>query len=173
MGTNNQINNYIVNDRLDLNRIIKDYTPYVKTIINNMVYSNLTEEDKEEILSDVFFVFWKNRFKEIPVIDAFIAGITKNLVREKLRKKVISLDIADYENNLGYTDIDMFDEKREKIEKVKEKMKELSDIEVKIIDMFYYYSKSTKEIANELNLTETNVRSKLHRIRKKIKRNFI
>ncbi len=173
MGTNNQINNYIVNDRLDLNRIIKDYTPYVKTIINNMVYNNLTEEDKEEILSDVFFVFWKNRFKEIPVIDAFIAGITKNLVREKLRKKVISLDIADYENNLGYTDIDMFDEKREKIEKVKEKMKELSDIEVKIIDMFYYYSKSTKEIANELNLTETNVRSKLHRIRKKIKRNFI
>lgn len=153
MGTNNQINNYIVNDRLDLNRIIKDYTPYVKTIINNMVYNNLTEEDKEEILSDVFFVFWKNRFKEIPVIDAFIAGITKNLVREKLRKKVISLDIADYENNLGYTDIDMFDEKREKIEKVKEKMKELSDIEVKIIDMFYYYSKSTKEIANELNLT--------------------
>lgn len=173
MGTNNQINNYIVNDRLDLNRIIKDYTPYVKTIINNMVYNNLTEEDKEEILSDVFFVFWKNRFKEIPVIDAFIAGITKNLVREKLRKKVISLDIADYENNLGYTDIDMFDEKREKIEKVKEKMKELSDIELKIIDMFYYYSKSTKEIANELNLTETNVRSKLHRIRKKIKRNFI
>ena len=173
MGTNNQINNYIVNDRLDLNRIIKDYTPYVKTIINNMVYNNLTEEDKEEILSDVFFVFWKNRFKEIPVIDAFIAGITKNLVREKLRKKVISLDIADYENNLGYKDIDMFDEKREKIEKVKEKMKELSDIEVKIIDMFYYYSKSTKEIANELNLTETNVRSKLHRIRKKIKRNFI
>ena len=173
MGTNNQINNYIVNDRLDLNRIIKDYTPYVKTIINNMVYNNLTDEDKEEILSDVFFVFWKNRFKEIPAIDAFIAGITRNLVREKLRKKVISLDIADYENNLGYTDIDMFDEKREKIEKVKEKMKELSDIEVKIIDMFYYYSKSTKEIANELNLTETNVRSKLHRIRKKIKRNFI
>lgn len=173
MGTNNQINNYIVNDRLDLNRIIKDYTPYVKTIINNMVYNNLTEEDKEEILSDVFFVFWKNRFKEIPVIDAFIAGITKNLVREKLRKKVILLDIADYENNLGYTDIDMFDEKREKIEKVKEKMKELSDIEVKIIDMFYYYSKSTKEIANELNLTETNVRSKLHRIRKKIKKNLI
>ena len=63
--------------------------------------------------------------------------------------------------------------KEKKIEKVKEKMKELSDIEVKIIDMFYYYSKSTKEIANELNLTETNVRSKLHRIRKKIKRNFI
>ena len=121
MGTNNQINNYIVNDRLDLNRIIKDYTPYVKTIINNMVYNNLTEEDKEEILSDVFFVFWKNRFKEIPVIDAFIAGITKNLVREKLRKKVISLDIADYENNLGYTDIDMFDEKREKNRKSERK----------------------------------------------------
>lgn len=42
------INNYINNDGLDLDRIVDDYTPYVKTIINNTAKDSLSYEDKEE-----------------------------------------------------------------------------------------------------------------------------
>ena len=38
--------------------------------------------------------------------------------------------------------------------------------------LYYYFSKSIKEIANELNCSEFKIKSKLFRIRKKIKTNL-
>ena len=48
-------------------------------------------------------------------------------------------------------------------------LKDLKEIDFKIINMFYYSGKSIKDIAKELNISEANVKIKLHRIRKKIK----
>lgn len=165
-----QINNYITSNGLDLDRIVDDFTPYVKTIINNMANENLSYEDKEEILSDTFFILWKNRFNNIDFLDSYIAGITRNLVKEKFKKRKITYDISDYENIIGFDDIDLFSEKRNKVEIVNKSLKKLNELDLKIVSMFYYSSKSTKDIAKELNLSEINVRSKLFRIRKKIKK---
>lgn len=165
-----QINNYITNNGIDLDRIVDDFTPYVKTIINNMANEKLSYEDKEEILSDTFFILWKNRLNNIDYLDSYIAGITRNLVKEKFRKRKITYDISDYENIIGFDDIDLFTEKRNKIEIVNKSLKNLNELDLKIVSMFYYSSKSTKDIAKELNLSEINVRSKLFRIRKKIKK---
>ena len=49
------------------------------------------------------------------------------------------------------------------------KIKNLKEIDVKIITMFYYSNKSIKDIAKELNISEVNTKTRLHRIRKKIK----
>ena len=49
------------------------------------------------------------------------------------------------------------------------KIKDLKEIDIKIINMFYYSSKSIKDIAKELKISEVNVKTRLHRIRKKIK----
>ena len=49
-------------------------------------------------------------------------------------------------------------------------IKGLKKVDIKIITMFYYYSKTTKEIAKELNLSEINVRSRLFRIRNKLRK---
>lgn len=165
-----QINNYITINGLDLDRIVDDFTPYVKTIINNMANENLSYEDKEEILSDTFFILWKNRFNNIDSLDSYIAGITRNLVKEKFKKRKITYDISDYENIIGFDDIDLFSEKRNKVEIVNKSLKKLNELDLKIVSMFYYSSKSTKDIAKELNLSEINVRSKLFRIRKKIRK---
>lgn len=102
------------NEELDLDKIIADFSPYVKTIINNMSNNNLTQEDKEEILLDTFFVLWKNQDKII-ILDSYIAGITRNLVKEKMKKKKITYDIADYENIAEYSKIDLFFEERDEI----------------------------------------------------------
>lgn len=164
------INNYINSSGLDLDRIVDDYTPYVKTIINNMAKDNLSYEDKEEILSDTFFILWKNKDNVISSLDSYIVGITRNLVKEKFRKRKITYDISDYENIIGFDYIDLFSEKRNRVELVNKSLKNLKELDLKIISMFYYSSKSTKDIAKELNLSEINVRSKLFRIRKKIKK---
>ena len=46
---NGKIKDYIENDEIELEKIIKDYSNYTITIINNMVKDNLSKEDKEEI----------------------------------------------------------------------------------------------------------------------------
>ena len=48
--------------------------------------------------------------------------------------------------------------------------KGLKDIDIKIMNLFYYSSMSIKDIAKKLNISELNVKTRLHRIRKKIKK---
>lgn len=48
MENKNELENYIINEKIDLDKIVDDYTPYLRTIIQNMVNNNLSEEDKEE-----------------------------------------------------------------------------------------------------------------------------
>lgn len=173
MNNTNLINDYITNNELDLKRIINDFEPYVKTIIDNLVSNNLNYEDKEEILADTFFVLWKNKSKEIVALDSYIAGITRTLVKEKLRKRKITYNIDDYENIIEFTKIDLYSEQRQKIERIEKKYEKLTNLELDILNMFYYSDKSIKDIAKELKLSETNVKTKLCRIRKKIKKELI
>ena len=51
-------------------------------------------------------------------------------------------------------------------------LKAVKQEEYKIFIMFYYESKSVKEIAKVLNLSTSNVKTILHRVRKVIKRNL-
>lgn len=162
-----EIKDYIYDNELDLDRIVDDFMPYVKTIINNMVGENLSYEDKEEILSDTFFILWKNRYNYILSLDSYLAGIVRNLVKEKLRKKKITYNILDYENIISMTDFEIYSEEREEIQRC---LKKLKAIEQEIFNKFYYSSKSIKDIAKELNISEFNVTTRLYRIRKKLKK---
>lgn len=162
------IYDYIKNNELELDRIMNDFEPYVRTIINNMANDNLNYEDKEEILSDTFFILWKKQSKIKTSLEAYVAGITRILVKEKLRKRKITYDISEYENvasNLEIMQEDIFEN-----ELITDCINGLKKEDIQIITMFYYYSKSTKEIAKELNITEINVRTRLFRIRNKIRK---
>lgn len=172
MNKTKQINDYCTNNnQINWDKVIEDYTPYVNTIINNMAY-DLTNEDKEEILLDVFFVLWKSSEKHIDSLDAYIAGITRNLVKERFRKRKPTCDIADYSNFLADSQYNMYIEERIEVEQIERQFKNLKEIDLKIVNMFYYSSKSTKEIAKELNISEFNVNTRLYRIRKKIKKHL-
>ena len=91
---------YKVSNQIDWDKIIDDYTPYINTIINNMANS-LSYEDKEEILLDTFFMLWKNQDNILYSLKAYIVGITKNLIKEKLRKRHITYNISDYEEMIS------------------------------------------------------------------------
>ena len=140
-----------------------------------MSYGNLSSEDIEEIISDVFFIFWKNKekFDTSKKLNLYLAGIAKNLIKSKYRKIHINSNIEDYESIL----IDNYDisYNYEQIEKTRIIEDSLNCMQKEDKDMFvlyYYFSKSIKEIANELNCSEFKIKSKLFRIRKKIKTNL-
>ena len=75
------INQYINdNNYFDLDAFIKKYYGYVYMIIRNYKGINISDEDIEEIVSDVFLAFWKARNnikKDIPITAKLIYRIQK------------------------------------------------------------------------------------------------
>ena len=93
MNNCKEIKHYIKNNELDLEKIINEYSSYTATIIYNMSRNSLKDEDKEEIVSEVFFILWKNKDKLNinKYLSSYIAGITRNVVKEYLRNEGISV----------------------------------------------------------------------------------
>ena len=173
MNESKEISYYLKNNELDLEKIIKDYSNYINTIITNMAKLNLNNEDKEEIVSEVFFVLWKNKDKldYNKRLSSYIAGVTRNIVKEYLRKKQIHFDISDYENSLySYDNLELLNDNIEEIKKIEKKLETIKEIDRKIFIDFYYSSKSIKDIAKEQKISEFSVKQRLYRIRKKIKK---
>ena len=166
-----QLEDYYKNNEIDIDQIIEDFTPYITTIINNGTDNSISFEDKEEIYSDTFFILWKNRNRlNINVsLNSYLAGITRNLIKEKYRKLKLTYDISDFENDL-LNSVNMCENDRELIYDVEQKIKGLKNIDIEIVNLFYYSSMSVKDIAKKLNISELNVKTRLHRIRKKIKK---
>ena len=173
MNNCKEIKHYIKNNELDLEKIINEYSSYTATIIYNMSRNSLKDEDKEEIVSEVFFILWKNKDKLNinKYLSSYIAGITRNVVKEYLRKIKINFNISDYENSLyNYDKIDLLDENVEEINKIEKKLKNMKEIDKKIFLDFYYSSKSIKDIAKEQKISEFSVKQRLYRIRNKIRK---
>lgn len=173
---NVMISNYKLSNNLDIERIIKEYSNYIYKIIVNSSVKVLTDEDIEEIVSDVFFALWKNSDKLdlTKPIQPYLAGITKNMIKNKYRKVNYDLDINDYEEviNLDET-IEILAENNEKNKIIENTLKTLRSESREIFYLFYYYSKKVKEISKELNISEWKVKTDLHRTRKKIQQELI
>ena len=89
--TKDIIKYYKNNNGLNLEKIVDEYNNYIHTVIKNMNYSEFSSEDVEEIVADTFFIIWKNREKldENKMLSSYIAGIVKNLVRERRKNNKI------------------------------------------------------------------------------------
>lgn len=172
MKKDDLIKYYLVDELLNIEKVINDFTPYVYTVITNKKY-DITEEDKEEIISDVFLAVWKNQ-KKLDMnkkMSIYLSGIANNLLSKKMRKRNKIVDISEYENTLSI--IKDFEEKIESSEKNKiiiSEINKMKDEDKNIFMLYYYNSKSIKDIAKEINITEEKVKSRLFRIRKKLKR---
>lgn len=173
MNGSKKIKEYIKNNELDLEIIINEYSSYIGTIIDNLTKSILSNEDKEEICSDIFFILWKNT-KKLDInkqLSSYIAGVTRNVVKDYLKKKKIIYDISDYENVL-YSDnkFELLDDNIEEIRIIENKLDSMKEIDKKVFMDFYYSSKSIKDIAKENKISEFSIKQRLYRIRNKIKK---
>lgn len=173
MERNEQIKDYKRKEIFDIEKVYSNFYGYVYTITVNTVKKYLQEEDIEEIISDTFFVLWKNRNKldEDRKIKPYIAGITKKLIQEKMRKNKVYRDISVYENKIESMEkIDFIQEEREEILLLKQVMGKLKKQDIEIVKLYYYQAMKIKEIAKVFNLSEFTVKQRLYRIRKRIKK---
>lgn len=169
------LNEYLINEQIDIDKIIDDFYGYVYIIVKNGISISITDEDVEEIISDVFVAIWKNSTNLLKTtkIKPYLTGIAKNVIRNKYRNAELNFSISDYEENIIDTcNIEEIAEEKEQDRIIQNTLQQLKDKEYKIFIMFYYESKTIKEIAKVLNLSNSNVKIILHRVRKMIKRNL-
>lgn len=172
---NEILKDYLKNGKVDIDKIIDDFYGYVYIIVKNGVSIAMTDEDIEEIVSDVFVAIWKNSINLLKTteIKPYLIGIAKNVIRNKYRNTELNFSISDYEENLIDTcNIEKITEENEQNKVILDTLKTVKPKEYEIFIMFYYESKSVKEIAKILNLSTSNVKTILHRVRKVIKRNL-
>ncbi len=158
---------------ITLEDIINKYSKYLHTVILNQSGNKLQTEDIEEIIADTFFIFWKNRekFDKTREIKFYLSGITKNLMKERFRKLQIDYNLEDYENMLlDKISIGKIYEDLEIQKTIEKELEKLSLQDKQIFILFYYNSKKIKEIANQLEISEFIVKSRLYRTRKKLKK---
>lgn len=175
MKRRNEIKNYKNQNQLDLEKIIDEYSGYIYKIIENMSLAALSQEDIEEIVSDTFFIVWKNTDKldSEKLLSSYIAGIVRNLVREKIRKLQYYTDISDYENEISEDfPINMICEERETMYAIEKVLKQMKNDDIMVFKLYYYSARKIREIAKIMNISEFSVKSKLHRIRKKIRKDL-
>lgn len=170
------IKDYIKGNFFDIDRLINEYYGYVYVIVNNFKGVNISSEDIEEIMSDVFWAMWKNYkvLKKDVYVKPYLAGIARNIIKNKYRNININYPIYDYEETIpDITNIEEVLEEKEQDKIIRYALKNMKKREYKIFMMFYYNSKSVKDIAKTLEISESNVKVILHRVRKKLKKDLI
>ena len=168
-------------NELNIEKIINDFSSSLYRFVNNNNYYGnnsyyLNKEDIEEWVSESFFVLWKN-YKKMNLSDNignYLCGVSRNILLKKLRNNKVfnkNVNIEDYQNVLDCKkDVeDMFYE-QEKIGFIENIVLNLDEESKEIFILFYYEQRKVKEISKILNISESKVKTRLHRIRKKLKK---
>ena len=150
-----------------INQAIEVYTPYLSTVLYNMVGNGLPKEDIEEIVSDVFVVLWKNaEYIDLSkgTLRSYIAATARNLALKRLNKK------KDY-TNLDDIEIPIEDEFTDDNKKsIWDAVMRLGEPDNEIFVRFYKYDEKLKDISKATGLNISTIKTKLSRGKRKLKR---
>ena len=167
------ISSFEENGVVNIELIIETYNSYIYKILKNSISK---EQDIEEILSDVFMIFWKNykKLDKYTEVKPYLIGITKNLIYKKYREYSVDFEnIELYENDMTYNmNVEELVENKEKSKIISDSLVNMKEIDKKVFMMFYYNQIKIKEISKTLKISEAKVKIILHRTRKIIKKNL-
>lgn len=134
-----------------------------------------SREDAEELAQDVFVKAYQSldTFKGDSKFSTWLYRIVYNAAISKTRKRKIETVDLDYNLVDNYTtdeikeDINRleYDEQKQIVHKVLDR---LNTEDSMMVSLFYFNENSTEEISEIMGLTQTNVKVKLHRLRKRL-----
>ena len=75
---------------------IRKYTPYVSTVIYNIIGSSMSISDTEEVTADVFFALWENAQKvKTGSVRGYLGSIARNKAKNKFREAGFDLPLEE------------------------------------------------------------------------------
>ena len=155
-------------ERNSIDKAIDVYTPYLSTVLYNMVGNRLPKEDIEEIVSDVFVTLWKNAEYIDPAkgtIRSYLAAVCRNFALKRLNKK------KDYEN---LDDIEVPDQKSTIQQDMEnsalwDDVMSLGEPDNEIFVRYYKFGEKLKDISKATGINISTIKTKLSRGKRKLK----
>lgn len=150
--------------------IVKKYSPYIFTIIFQIIGNTMTYEDAEETVYEVFLSLW-NRADHIDTtydsIKPYLAAAARNAALDKLRTYRHTVELP--ENYIVISSLDDDILKKELEEAISTAIISLGEPDSTIFFYYYYQCLKINQIAKLLNLSPSAIKMKLARGRTKLK----
>lgn len=158
-------------DEKALIQIMDLYTPLVATIVSNVARGNMSKEDIEETVSDVFVTLWNNSEK---VQDGKLKGYICCIARTRAINKANTLtdtilNIDDYDPQDDFSIEDATD-KKDIEQELREVIGDISEPDKEILIRHYYFCETVSKISENMSINIETVKSKLRRTRDKLKK---
>lgn len=157
-------------DQAALEAVIERYAAYVSTVIINRLGSFGSSEDVEELCADVFISLWRNK-KSIHSthLRGWLAAAARNSAVSYLRKR--RLTTVSEEDVIIVADDNAFalTQQKEQVRYIRSLISELCEPDREVFLRYYYYYQSIAEIASEMGMNESAVKSKLMRSRNRLR----
>lgn len=142
------------------------YTPYVSTIIYNIIGSAMTSADVEEVASDVFFALWENADKvNSGSVRGYLGAVARNKAKNKFREAGFELPLDEELYILEDLPLEELQMERELQHIVRKKVLEMTEPDREILLRYYYYYQSIQRISREMGMSVSNIKVRLHRAR--------
>lgn len=149
---------------------IHRYGAYVSTIIHNIIGQRMSNADVEEVASDVFLALWNNAGKILPnAARSWLATVARNTARSRLRWASDTLPLDEEAVIVDDRTPEATLERREQAVRVRMALLSLNPVDREVFLRFYYYYQKTADIAADMGLNESTVRTKLNRGRAKLR----
>ena len=149
---------------------IHRYGAYVSTIIHNIIGQRMSNADVEEVASDVFLALWNNAGKILPnAARSWLATVARNTARSRLRRASDTLPLDEEAVIVDDRTPEAALERREQAVRVRMALLSLNPVDREVFLRFYYCYQKTADIAADMGLNESTVRTKLNRGRAKLR----
>ena len=145
---------------------IGQYTPYVSTVVHNIIGTHMCTADVEEVVADVFYILWNKSDSVVAgSVRGFLGCVARNKAKNKLRE--MSLEVSLEEEFLISEDLSLEEHCCEESVRslVREAVMALTEPDKEIVLRYYFYFQSIAEISEQMGLSESNVKVRLHRSR--------
>jgi len=157
-------------DEEALEWFIDRYSAYVGTVVNNILKGSMSREDVEEVVSDVFVTLWRSASKLYPLnLKGYLSRVARSLSMQKLRERVDGLPLD--EDILIIDDYSLFDrlDKEDQDAQVRKAVYSLSQPDKEIFLRFYYYCQSVSVIAEQMQMNQSTIKTRLRRGRERLR----
>ncbi|MBQ9071692.1 MAG: sigma-70 family RNA polymerase sigma factor [Bacilli bacterium] len=155
----------------------KIYNETYQNVLKYVICECSNIEDVKDIMQNIYINLYKKITDNTNInnINSYVMGIAKNKVKDyyrfKYKNKLISLfskEINILDKIPSEEDIEKEIIKSENIDLIWDYLKNKKVVISKIFYLYYYLDLSIKDIAKELNITESNVKHYLYRTLKEL-----
>lgn len=160
-----------VQDPHGLESAINRYSPYVAGVIRKVLGGFGTQEDLEELASDVFVALWQSAgtLREDSDLKLWLGVVARNRALKHLRGLRLELPLEEEFLPGEEGPPTRFWERQEETQMVREAVSRLEPTDRDIFLRHYFWRQGVRQIAQELNMNESSVKSRLKRGREKLR----